>query len=108
MVDSCVRKDSSSCDPSRITRDPVFVIVNQIWSLLYGAIRLTPSFCRKNQFVSITLDLRSPVIRLGSQLKESFLTHLSTIRFSLSIPMLRPQGYDIWHILFHLLRVYFS
>ncbi len=30
----------------------------------------------------ITLDLRSLVIRLGSQL-ESFLTHLSTIRFSL-------------------------
>ena len=29
----------------------------------------------------ITLDLRSRVIRLGSQLEESFLTHLSTIRF---------------------------
>ncbi len=33
----------------------------------------------------ITLDLRSRVIRLGSQLKESFLTHLSTIPFSFSI-----------------------
>ncbi len=31
----------------------------------------------------ITLDLRSRVIQLGLQLKESFLTHLSTIRFSL-------------------------
>ncbi len=35
----------------------------------------------------ISLDLRSLVIRLGSQLEESFLTHLSTIRFSL-IPSL--------------------
>ncbi len=32
---------------------------------------------------SITLDLQSLVIRLGSQLEESFLTHLSTILFSL-------------------------
>ncbi len=32
----------------------------------------------------ITLDLRSPVIQLGSQLKESFITHLPTIRFSLN------------------------
>ncbi len=31
----------------------------------------------------ITLNLLSRVIRLGSQLEESFLTHLSTIRFSL-------------------------
>ncbi len=31
----------------------------------------------------ITLDLRSVVIRLGSQLEESFLTHMSTIWFSL-------------------------
>ncbi len=31
----------------------------------------------------ITIDLWSLVIWLGSQLKESFLTHLSTIRFSL-------------------------
>ncbi len=31
----------------------------------------------------ITLDVRSLVIRLGSQLEESFLTHLSIIRFSL-------------------------
>ncbi len=30
-------------------------------------------------------SLRSRVIRLGSQLDESFLTHLSTIWFSLSI-----------------------
>ncbi len=30
-------------------------------------------------------DLRSQVIGLGSQLEESFLTHLSTIWFSLSI-----------------------
>ncbi len=36
----------------------------------------------------ITLDLRSRVIQLGSQLQESFLTHLSTIRFSLSIILL--------------------
>ncbi len=33
----------------------------------------------------ITLDLRSLVIWLGSQLEESFLTHMSTIRFSLRI-----------------------
>ncbi len=33
----------------------------------------------------ITLDLRSLVIRLGAQLEESFLTHLSTRRFSLII-----------------------
>ncbi len=31
----------------------------------------------------ITLDLWSRVIQLGSQLQESFLTHLSTIRISL-------------------------
>ncbi len=31
----------------------------------------------------ITRNLRSRVIRLGSQQEESFLTHLSTIRFSL-------------------------
>ncbi len=29
----------------------------------------------------ITLDLQSRVIRLGSQLKESFLTHLSTLSY---------------------------
>ncbi len=33
----------------------------------------------------ITLDLQSWVMRLGSQLEESFFTHLSTIRFSLNI-----------------------
>ncbi len=33
----------------------------------------------------ITLDLQSLVMLLGSQLEESFLTHLSTIRFSLNI-----------------------
>ncbi len=32
----------------------------------------------------IALDLQSRMICLGSQLEESFLTHLSTIRFSLS------------------------
>ncbi len=31
----------------------------------------------------ITLDVRPWVLRLGAQLEESFLTHLSTIRFSL-------------------------
>ncbi len=36
----------------------------------------------------ITHDLRSRVIRLGSQLEESFLTHLSTIRFSLRVASL--------------------
>ncbi len=41
----------------------------------------------------ITLDLRSLVIWLGPQLEESFLTHLSTIRFSLIIP-LRLTGTD--------------
>ncbi len=33
----------------------------------------------------ITLDLWSLLIWLGSQLKDSFLTHLSTIQFSLNI-----------------------
>ncbi len=33
----------------------------------------------------ITLDLQSQVIQLGSQLEESFLTHLSIIWFSLRI-----------------------
>ncbi len=47
MVDRCVRKDSSSCDPSRITRDH-----------------------------------RWRVMRLGSQIKESVLMHLSIVRFS--------------------------
>ncbi len=42
MLDRCMRKDSSSCDPSRITRD-------------------------------------RRVIRLGAQLEESFLIHLSSI-----------------------------
>ncbi len=50
MVDRCMRKDSSCCDPSRIT-----------------------------------INLQSLVIRLGSQLEESFLMHLSTIWFSLMI-----------------------
>ncbi len=37
----------------------------------------------------ITLGCRSRVIWLGSQFKESFLTHLSTIRFSLKIESLK-------------------
>ncbi len=40
-------------------------------------------FCRCDPS-RITLDLRPQVIWLGLQLKESFLTHLSTIRFSLN------------------------
>ncbi len=59
MVDRCVRKDSSSCDPNGITR-----------------------------------DRRSRVIRLGSQREESFLTHLSTIRFSLNIYLSQHQVWD--------------
>ncbi len=39
-----------------------------------------------------TLDLRSLVIRLGAQLEESFLRHLSTIRFSLKIDLLVRLG----------------
>ncbi len=34
-----------------------------------------------------TLDLRPRVIQLGSLLEESFLTHLSTIRFSLNVKL---------------------
>ncbi len=56
MVDRCMRTDSLSCDPSRIT-----------------------------------LDLQSLVIWLGSQLEESFFTHLSTIRFSLSLFFYQPR-----------------
>ncbi len=42
----------------------------------------------------ITLDLRSQVIWLGSQLEESFLTHLSTIRFSLNEHLWNVQFYN--------------
>ncbi len=51
-----------------------------IW--LTGAWGQTPLIVTPTR---ITLDLRSQVIWLGSQLEESFLTHLSTIRFSLRV-----------------------
>ncbi len=47
--------------------------------------RMDSSRCDSSR---ITLDLLSQVIRLGSQLEESVLMYLSTIRFSLSIECL--------------------
>ncbi len=45
-------------------------------------VRIDSSRCDPSR---ITLDLLSQVIWLGSQLEESFLTHLSTIQFSLVV-----------------------
>ncbi len=54
--------------------------------------RMDSSCCDPSR---ITLNLRSLVIRLGSQLEESFFTHMSTIRFSLRVYMSKPLSESV-------------